>query len=100
MATMNPVFRLRRVFRSMGAEEEQAEEAASVIDEEYVGRSFFEVRMNQQTAELRSEMTELRREMAELRKDMADLRNQILLSMILIMSVAVTVLSIVIAVFT
>ena len=93
MATMNPVFRLRRAFRSMGAEEEQAEEAASVIDEEYVGRSFFEVRMNQQTAELR-------REMAELRKDMADLRNQILLSMILIMSVAVTVLSIVIAVFT
>ena len=87
----------------MGAEEEQAEEAASVIDEEYVGRDFFEARMNQQTAELQGElrqgMAELRREMAELRKEMADLRNQILIGALLIAGIAVTVLSVVIAVF-
>ena len=96
MATMNPVLRLRQAFRSMGAEEEQAEEAASVIDEEYVGRDFFEARMNQQTAELRGEMATLRE---ELRREMAELRNQILLGALLIAGVAVAVLSVVIAVF-
>ena len=117
MATMNPVLRLRRVFRDMGAEEEQAEEAASTIDEEYVSRNFFEARMSQQTAELQAEirasmaelrkdmaelrkdMAELRKDMAELRKDMAELRNQILLGTLLIAGIAVAVLSVVIAVF-
>ena len=103
MATMNPVLRLRRVFRDMGAEEEQAEEAASTIDEEYVSRDFFEARMSQQTAELQAEirasMAELRKDMAELRKDMAELRNQILLGTLLIAGIAVAVLSVVIAVF-
>ncbi len=85
MATMDPVLRLRRAFRSMGAEEEPADEATSAIAEEYVGRKFFEARLNQQTAELR--------------KDMAELRNQLLLGVLLIAGVAVAVLSIVIAVF-
>lgn len=85
MATMNPVLRLRRVFRSMGAAEEQAEEAAAVIDEEYVGRSFFEVRMNQQTAELQAAI--------------AELRNQVLIGVLLIAGVAVAVISAVIAFF-
>lgn len=85
MATMNPVLRLRRAFRSMGADEEQAEEAAAAIDDEYVGRDFFEARLNQQSAELR--------------KDMAELRNQILVGVLLITALAVAVLTIVIAVF-
>ncbi len=85
MATMNPVLRLRRAFRAMGAGEEQAEEAAGAIDDEYVGREFFEARQNQQTAELR--------------KEMAELRNQILVGALLIAALAVAVLTIVIAVF-
>lgn len=85
MATMNPVLRLRRAFRSIGADEEQAEEAAAAIDDEYVGRDFFEARLNQQSAELR--------------KDMAELRNQILVGVLLITALAVAVLTIVIAVF-
>lgn len=85
MATMNPVLRLRRAFRSMGADEEEAEEAAAAIDDEYVGRGFFEARLNQQSAELR--------------KDMAELRNQILVGVLLITALAVAVLTIVIAVF-
>ncbi|MDE2744900.1 MAG: hypothetical protein OXI41_02785 [Chloroflexota bacterium] len=85
MATMNPVLRLRRAFRAMGADEEQAEEAAGAIDDEYVGREFFEARQNQQTAELR--------------KEMAELRNQILIGALLIAALAVAVLTIVIAVF-
>ena len=92
MATMNPVLRLRRAFRAMGADEEQAEEAAGAIDDEYVGREFFEARQNQQTAEIRTEM-------AELRKEMAELRNQILVGALLIAALAVAVLTIVIAVF-
>ena len=96
MATMNPVLKLRRAFRAMGAEEEAAEEAASTIDEEYVSRDFFEARMNQQTAELQAE---IRASMAELRKDMAEMRNQILLGVLLIAGIAVAVLSVVIAVF-
>ena len=80
MATMNPVLRLRRAFRSMGADE-----AAAAIDDEYVGRDFFEARLNQQSAELR--------------KDMAELRNQILVGVLLITALAVAVLTIVIAVF-
>ena len=96
MATMNPVLRLRNAFRSMGANEAQAEEAASIIDEEYVSQSFFEARMDQQTAELRGEMRALRE---ELRREMAELRNQILLGTLLIAGVAVAVLSVVIAVF-
>ncbi len=99
MATMNPVLRLRQAFRSMGAEEDQAEEAADVIDEEYVGRDFFESRMNQHSAELRAMAAELRAEMSELHKEMAELRNQILLGALLIAGVAVAVLSVVIAVF-
>ncbi|MXV79592.1 MAG: hypothetical protein F4007_02910 [Chloroflexi bacterium] len=75
---MNPVLRLRRAFRSTGADEEQAEEAAAAIDDEYVGRGFFEARLNQQSAEL---------------------RNQILVGVLLITALAVAVLTIVIAVF-
>ncbi len=92
MATMNPVLRLRQAFRSMGADEEQADEAASAIDDAYVGRRFFEARMDQQSAELRAAI-------AEIRQDMAEMRNQILLGVLLIAGVAAAVLSVVIAVF-
>ena len=61
MSTVSPVLRLGNAFRSMGAEEEQAEEVASAIDQEYVGRDFFEARMAQQTAEIRAEMAEMSR---------------------------------------
>ena len=85
MATMNPVMGLRRAFPAMGADEEQTEEAAVAIDDKYVGRGFFEARLNQQTAELR--------------KDMAELRNQILVGVLLIAALAVVVVTIEIAVF-
>ncbi len=75
MASMNPVLRLRRAFRSMGATDDQAEDAVSAIDEEYVGRSHFDARMREQTVYFE-------RRFAELRQDMADMRNQMMVTIL------------------
>lgn len=65
-----------------------------MIDEEYVGRDYFDARMNQMVAELRGEMAAFK---AELRREMAEMRNRILLGALAIAALAVAVLSLVIA---
>ncbi len=99
MATMNPVLRLRQAFRSMGAEEEQADEAVDAIQELSYDRDLLDARFEALLARQDQKFEAMRREMAELRKEMAELRNQILLGMVLIAGVTVTILTVVIAVF-
>ena len=63
MATMNPVLRLKRAFRSIGADEEQAEEAASAIDDHSYGRRESDLKFQTMMAELRRDMAEARTQM-------------------------------------
>jgi len=48
---MNPILRLRRAFRSFGANSEQADEVVSAVDEYYLGRHEFEERIRAIMAE-------------------------------------------------
>ena len=71
MAAMNPILRLRRAFRGIGADAEQADEVASAVDAIYLSRQEFEERI------------------ARL---MAEQRNQFLLGVLVIVSIAVGVI--------
>jgi len=73
---MNPILRLRRAFRSIGADSDQADELASAIDDHYLTRQEFEDHMGRM---------------------MAENRNQILLGVLLIVSIGVAVILAVLA---
>lgn len=68
MATMNPVLRLRRAFRSIGGSEpltdaaadEAAEEAADAISEYGFSRRESDLRFERMMAEMRQAMAEMR----------------------------------------
>ena len=79
MASMNPVLRLRRAFRSMGADEEQAEVAATAIQEEFVGQSFFDSTVREQTITLQNEFQQA---ISDLRQEMAEMRNQMMVTIL------------------
>ncbi|MCY3567373.1 MAG: hypothetical protein OXH38_02000 [Chloroflexi bacterium] len=81
MAAMNPILRLRRAFRSMGAEPEQADEVADAIDDHAYGRRESDMRYAQL--------------MAEYRRDMERLRNEFLLGVLIIVGIAVAILALV-----
>ena len=83
MATMNPILRLRRAFRSMGTDAEKADEAVESVVEHSFSRHETELMFQ--------------REMALNRQQMAEMRNQIILAVLVIVGLAATVLSIVIA---
>ena len=85
MAAMQPILRLRRAFRSLGADPERADEAADAIDEFAYGRRESDLR--------HAEM------MAEIREYMASLRNQFLFGVLLIAGLVIGVLTLVIALF-
>ena len=91
MATMNPILRLRQAFRSLGAEVGQADEATDAISDYGYSRRESDLRFERMMAEIRAQS-------AEMREYMSNLRNQMLLGTLLIVGLAVTVLSIVIAV--
>ncbi|MDE2891588.1 MAG: hypothetical protein OXN86_03660 [Chloroflexota bacterium] len=76
MVTTNPILRIRRALRSVGASADQADEFASAIDEIYVSREQFEDRIGRM---------------------LADHRRQLLLEMIVIVSIAVGVILAVLA---
>ncbi|MCY3733478.1 MAG: hypothetical protein OXG42_04295 [Chloroflexi bacterium] len=76
MVTTNPILRIRRALRSVGASADQADEVASAIDEIYVSRQQFEDRIARMFAEH---------------------RRQLLLEIIVIVSVAVGVILAVLA---
>ncbi len=56
MASMNPILRIRRAFRSFGANSEQADEVVSAVDELYVSRMEFEERIARMFAEHRRQL--------------------------------------------
>lgn len=78
MAAMNPILRLRRAFRSMGADAEQADEAADAVDDHAYGRRESDLRFAQM--------------MAEFRRDMERLRNEFVFAVIVIVGVAVAII--------
>ena len=45
MASMNPILRIRRAFRAVGADSQQADEMVSAVDEYYLSRREFEDRI-------------------------------------------------------
>ena len=69
MAAMNPILRLRRAFRSMGADAQQADDAAGAVDDYSYSRRESDLRHAQM--------------MAENRHYMAEIRNQIVLAIML-----------------
>ncbi len=81
---MNPILRLRRAFRSMGAREamtdvatdEVADEAADAISEYGYSRQESDLRFDRM-------MAEMRQQTAEMRHYMAEIRNQIVLAIML-----------------
>ena len=77
MAAINPILRLRRALRSMGAKEEHADAAGAVDDYSYSRRE----------SDLRHAQM-----MAEMREHMADQTNRILLGMFVLLSIAVGVI--------
>ena len=78
MAAMNPILRLRRAFRSIGADAQQADEAAGAVDDYSYSRRESDLRHAQM--------------MAEMRELMADQTNRILLGMFVLLSIAVGVI--------
>ena len=75
---MNPILRLRRAFRSMGADAEHADEAADAVDDHAYGRRESDLRFAQM--------------MAEFRRDMERLRNEFVFAVIVIVGVAVAII--------
>lgn len=76
MVTTNPILRIRRALRSVGASTDQADEFATAIDEIYVSRQQFEDRIARM---------------------LADHRRQLLVEIIVIVSIAVGVILAVLA---
>ena len=83
MAEMNPILRLRRVFRDIGADAQQADEAADAIEDYSYSRNESRMLYEQVTAQFRA--------------DLAEFRNQVILAVLFIMGLAVTIISVVIA---
>lgn len=74
MAAMNPILRIRRAFRSIGATSEQADETVSAFDEYYLSRREFDDRI---------------------RAIMAEQVNRILLGVLVIVGLGVAILALV-----
>jgi len=83
MAAMNPILRLRQVFRTAGADSEQADEAAdAIVDYSYSRRE-----------------TELmfQHERALMRQYLAEMRNQLLLAIMIATGLIIGAVSLLIA---
>lgn len=100
MATMNPVLRLRRAFRSVTGPEPLSEEQAEQTAEE-AADAVSEYGYSRRESDLRFErmMAEMRQQTAEMRQYMADLRNQIILAVLVIAAAMTTIITVAIAVF-
>ncbi len=59
MAFMNSNLKLRQSFRAMGADEEQADEAAEAVEQHSYGRAESDARFREMLAEHRAEMERL-----------------------------------------
>ena len=85
MASMNPVIRIRQAFRSIGVEEEQADEVTEALTDHSFSRRETELMFQ--------------RERALMRQAMAEMRNQILLAIFLTAGLIITAVGVLIAVF-
>ena len=74
MSSMNPILRLRRLFRQVGAQPREADELSTVLDEIYLSRREFEERIA---------------------RIMAENRNQLLLGVLIIVGLGVALLALV-----
>ena len=74
MSSMNPILRLRRLFRQVGAQPQEADELSTVLDEIYLSRREFEERIA---------------------RIMAEDRNQLLLGVLIIVGLGVALLALV-----
>ena len=92
MSAMNPILRLRRTFRSMGAESEQADEAADAISDYGYGRRESDLRFERMLAEMRQQT-------AEMREYMSNVRNQILLAIMVASGIIIAAVGVLIAAF-
>ncbi len=54
MSSMNPILRLRRLFRQVGAQPQEADELSTVLDDIYLSRREFEERIARIMAEDRN----------------------------------------------
>lgn len=83
MVAMNPILRLRRAFRSMGVEAEQADESADAVAEYAYSRSDSDQRFE--------------RMMSEYRREMAEFRNQVVLAVFLAAGLIIGAVGLIIA---
>ena len=81
MAVMNPILKLRQSFRAMGADEEQADEAAEAVEQHSYGRAESDARFREMLAEHRAEMERI--------------KNQFLFGVLVIVGAAVAILAVV-----
>ncbi len=93
MATMNPVLRLRRAFRSISEPQPMSGEAADEVAEE-AADAVSDYSYSRQESDLRFErmMAEMRQQTAEMREHIADQTNRILLGVLVIVSIAVGII--------
>ena len=56
MSSMNPILRLRRLFRQVGAQPQEADELSTVLDNIYLSRREFEERIARIFAEHRRQL--------------------------------------------
>ena len=56
MSSMNPILRLRRLFRQVGAQPQEADELSTVLDDIYLSRREFEERIARIFAEHRRQL--------------------------------------------
>ncbi len=93
MAAMNPILRLRRAFRSLGASAPLTDVAADDISEE-AADAISEYGYSRRESDLRFErmMAELRQQTAEMREMMIAHRRELLIEIIVIVGVAVAII--------
>ena len=93
MAAMNPILRLRRAFRSLGASAPLTDVAADDISEE-AADAISEYGYSRRESDLRFErmMAEMRQQTAEMREMMIAHRRELLIEIIVIVGVAVAII--------
>ncbi len=93
MAAMNPILRLRRAFRSLGASAPLTDVAADDISEE-AADAISEYGYSRRESDLRFDrmMAELRQQTAEMREMMIAHRRELLIEIIVIVGVAVAII--------
>ena len=92
MATMNPILRFRRAFRTAAGREPLTEEAAEEVADE-AADAISEYGYSRRESDLRFE-----RMMAEMRREVAEFRNQVMLAITLATGLIIGVIAAAVAV--